>query len=82
MSTTRTHTARLPLRLPDDLLARCRDHARARGEDLSAFARRALEQQIGRDHLVRRLADSRQAFRDGVWDDLRNRHPLKEDARA
>lgn len=71
-------SARLPLRLPMELLARIQMHAEERGETLSEFCRRALAQQIGRDHLVQRLDRERRAFKDGVWADLKRRTPLAD----
>lgn len=68
MSAARTHnTARLPLRLPADLLADLRLHADEQGQTLSDLCRRALRAQIQRDRLDRRLHAAREAFRDQVF---------------
>lgn len=70
MSLPRTHNcARLPLRLPAELLADLRAHAAARGETLSALCRRALEGQVARDRLTDRVQAAHEAFRDGVFVD-------------
>ena len=68
MSLPRTHArARLPLRLPAELLAEIRQHAQEQGLSLSDWCRLALRQQMARDRLVRRLRETREAFRDQVF---------------
>ena len=52
MSSERTHaTARLPLRLPADLLDQVTAHAAGRGEDRSEWVRRAMREQMVRDRI-------------------------------
>lgn len=76
MSTNRTHTdderqsrtARLPLRLSEQLLADVTAHARTRGEDRSAFVRRAIRQAIASDRVQDYRAAAKRAFADRVFE--------------
>jgi len=63
VSTNRTHnTARLPLRIPQELLEAITAHAAARSESRSDFARRALSTQISRDHTTDEARQAREAM--------------------
>lgn len=75
MSTNRTHTddesasrtARLPLRLSEQLLADVTAHARTRGEDRSAFVRRAIRRTIASDRVQDYRDGVKRAFHDRVF---------------
>jgi hypothetical protein len=61
--------ARLPLRLPAELLEIVTRHAEVRGESLSAFLRRAMVEMMVIDGIRAEAASVRNATKNGVFDE-------------
>jgi len=73
MSQRRTHTpakdARLPLRIPRELLAKLDAHWPDHEDgSRSDFIRRAIDHQMIRDRITGRDREARAAFKDGVFE--------------